>query len=69
MSKKLRLSGQSRQGLRHSPMCETVYDDGSFDYRLYPTSDNLDIQEASAAMLRKGCPLMGHVDTKGNIAN
>lgn len=63
----MKLSKQSARGLRYSPMCGTVYDNGGFDYRLYPDSEDREVREASAACIGKGLPLDGHVDADGNI--
>ena len=66
-SETMKLSRRSKQGLRCSPMCNTVYTDGSFDYQLYPESEDQDVRKASEACIKNGLPLVGRVDSTGKV--
>ena len=56
------LSRQSAAGLRHSPMCGTVHENGGFDYRLHIESDDKDVREVSEECVRSGLPATGYID-------
>jgi hypothetical protein len=63
----MKLSKAFMAGLRHSLLSSTVYENGGYDYRLYPESEDRDARELSRACLRNGMPEVGYVAADGTV--